>query len=181
VLERDYVEELRALLNLEPEKTEDGKTLLSYRGFTVVWSREDMFDIDHRLREMDRKRIDLRVLSLSTPSVYPFHGAKQIAVTRASNDALARVCKLHPDRFIGLASLPLDNVEAALAELERALALGLKGAAIGSNIDGVALNDARFEPLWARLDALRLPVFEHPMFPRDTSDLNASATRISPT
>jgi aminocarboxymuconate-semialdehyde decarboxylase len=172
VVERDYLEDLRALLNLEAEKTADGKTLLRHRGFTVVWSREDMFDVDHRLREMDRKEIDMRVLSLSTPSVYPWRGQKQIEVARAGNDSLARLCNRHPDRFVGLATLPLSDVDAALVELDRALALGLKGAAIGSNIDGVPLNDARFEPLWARLDANRLPVFEHPMFPRDTSDLN---------
>ncbi len=172
VVEPDYIEDLRTLLKLDLEKTDDGKTLFRHRGFTVAWSRPDMFDIDHRLREMDRKGIDIRVLSLSTPSVYPWHGQKQIEVTRASNDALARLCKRHPDRFIGFASLPLSDVNAALAELDRALGLGLKGAAIGSNIDGVALNDPRFEPLWARLDAQRLPVFEHPMFPRDTGDLN---------
>jgi aminocarboxymuconate-semialdehyde decarboxylase len=172
VVERDYLEELQALLDLEAEKTADGKTLLRHRGFTVAWSREDMFDVDHRLREMDRKGIDMRVLSLSTPSVYPWRGQKQIEVARAGNDALARLCVRHPDRFVGLATLPLSDVDAALLELERALALGLKGAAIGSNIDGVPLNDARFEPLWAHLDAGRLPVFEHPMFPRDTSDLN---------
>ena len=64
-------------------------------------------------------------------------------------------------------------MNAALAELDRALGgSGSRALAIGSNIDGVALNDPRFEPLWARLDALRLPVFEHPMFPRDTGDLN---------
>ena len=43
--------------------------------------------------------------------------------------------------------------------------------AIGSNIGGPPLNDARFEPLWAKINALRLPVVEHPMFPRDTSDM----------
>jgi aminocarboxymuconate-semialdehyde decarboxylase len=47
----------------------------------------------------------------------------------------------------------------------------MKGVAIGSNIGGPPLNDARFEPLWAKLDAMRLPVFEHPMFPKDTSEM----------
>jgi aminocarboxymuconate-semialdehyde decarboxylase len=47
----------------------------------------------------------------------------------------------------------------------------MKGVAIGSNIGGPPLNDTRFEPLWAKLDAMRLPVFEHPMFPKDTSEM----------
>ena len=172
IVDRDYVEALTRLRGLTAERTADGKTLLRRDGFTVAWSRPDMFDIDHRLREMDRKGIDLRILSLSTPNVYPWGGAEQVRMARFVNDALARLCRAHPDRFAGLASLPLADTEAALAELERARGeLGMKGVIIGSNADGMAMNDARLEPLWARLDALRLPVFEHPMFPKDTRDL----------
>src|SRR5262249_53139279 len=137
-----------------------------------AWSRADMFDADHRLREMDRKRIDVRILSLSTPNVYPWGAAAQVKVARKVNDALARLCRAHPDRFLGLASLPLAHTGAALAELDRAVQeLGMKGVVIGSNVDGMAMNDARMEPVWARINALRLPVFEHPMFPKDTSAL----------
>ncbi len=59
-----------------------------------------------------------------------------------------------------------------MRELDRAVhELGLKGVAIGSNIGGLPLNDARFEPLWEKINALRLPVVEHPVFPRDTADM----------
>lgn len=172
IVDRDYVEALTRLRGLAAERTADGKTLLRRDGYTMAWSRPDMFDIDHRLREMDRKRIDVRILSLSTPNVYPWGGAAQVAMARQANDALARLCRAHPDRFVGLASLPLADTAAALAELGRAVdELGMKGVIIGSNVDGMAMNDARMEPVWARIDALRLPVFEHPMFPRDTRDL----------
>jgi aminocarboxymuconate-semialdehyde decarboxylase len=114
----------------------------------------------------------VRILSLSTPNVYPWGGAAQAAMARQVNDALARLCRAHPDRFVGLASLPLADTGAALAELERALGeLGMKGVVIGSNVDGMAMNDARMEPVWARINALRLPVFEHPMFPKETAGL----------
>jgi aminocarboxymuconate-semialdehyde decarboxylase len=172
IVDRTYMAELRALLQLEGEPTGDGAILYRRNGTTVAWTREDMFDIPFRIGEMNRKGIDVRVLSLSTPNVYDWRGAAQVDVARRINDALAAVCRDHPERFVGLASLPLDDVDASLAELERATGeLGMKGLIIGSNIDGVALNDARYEPLWARIDALRLPVFEHPMFPKDTSDL----------
>ncbi len=167
-----YMEELQGLLRLAAERTGDGKTLLRHQGYTLAWSRPDMFDIDHRLRDMDRKGIDMRVLSLSTPNVYPWSGDAQICMTRHVNDELARLCRAHPDRFVGLASLPLSDVEASLAEIERAVGeLGMKGVIIGSNVGGQPLNDARFEALWAKINALKLPVFEHPMFPKDTSDL----------
>jgi aminocarboxymuconate-semialdehyde decarboxylase len=171
IVDRTYIERLGSTLKLETEKTADGKTLFRHNGYTVAWSRDDMFDIDERLRQMDRKKIDVRVLSLSTPNVYLWDEKVQIGVTRDINDALARICRQHPDRFTGLASLPLKNVGASLQELDRCIGeLGMKGVAIGSNIDGSALDEPQYEPLWRRIDALRLPVFEHPMFP-DTTNL----------
>ena len=172
IVDREYLEALIRLGGLEAERTGDGKTLFRKDGTTVAWSRPDMFDIDHRLREMDRKGIDLRILSLSTPNVYPWGGAAQVKMARHVNDAMARLVRAHPDRFVGLASLPLADTEASLTELDRCVnELGMKGVIIGSNVDGMAMNDARMEPVWARINALRLPVFEHPMFPKDTSGL----------
>jgi aminocarboxymuconate-semialdehyde decarboxylase len=169
----DYLEDLKRVLGLEISSTADGKTLMRHNGCTLAWTRSDMFDPAERLRDMDKKGIDIRVLSVSTPNVYPWTGAEQIAVTRKVNDALARYCRAHPDRFIGFASLPLHDIDASLQEIDRAVGeLGMKGLAIGSNVAGPPLNDARFEPLWAKINALRLPVFEHPMFPKDISDLN---------
>jgi aminocarboxymuconate-semialdehyde decarboxylase len=131
-----------------------------------------MFDARSRLRDMDAKGIDMRVLSVSTPNLYPWQGAEQVAMARHVNDALAKYCRAHPDRFVGLASLPLHDVGASLAEIDRAVGeLGMKGVTIGSNIGGPPLNDARFEPVWAKINALKLPVFEHPMFPKDTSEM----------
>src|SRR5262249_36419286 len=105
-------------------------------------------------------------------NVYPWGADAQVKVARKVNDALARLCRAHPDRFLGLASLPLADTRAALAELDRAVQeLGMKGVIIGSNVDGMAVHRARMEPVWARINALRLPVFEHPMFPKDTSAL----------
>lgn len=171
-VDRHYLDELARLLPLDVTTTDDGKTLLRHDGTTLAWTRPDMFDIDHRLRDMDKKGIGRRVLSLSTPGVYPWAAAAQVGIARHVNDTLARDCRAHPDRFAGLASLPLGDVEASLAEIDRAVGeLGLQGVAIGSNIGGPPLNDPRFEPLWAKIDDMRLPVFEHPMFPRDTSDL----------
>lgn len=172
IVDATYMKRLRDALGLQPQHTDDGKTLYRHQGYTIAWERPDMYDIDHRLREMDRKGIDIRVLSLSTPNVYCWPEAEQIGVTRDINDALAALCRAHPDRFVGLGSLPLANVDASLEELDRCVGeLGMKGVMIGSNIDGVALNDARFEPLWARLNELKLPVYEHPMFPKDTTGL----------
>ena len=123
-----YMARLRDVLSLEAQHTDDGKTLYRHDGYTIAWERPDMYDIDHRLREMDRKGIDIRVLSLSTPNVYCWPEGGQVGVTRDINDALAVLCRSHPDRFVGLGSLPLVDVEASLAELDRCVGeLGMKG------------------------------------------------------
>jgi len=171
-LDRPYLDRLARVMGLGVETTSDGKTLLRERGATIAWSRPDMFQVEHRLADMAQKGIDMRVLSISAPNIYPWPAAEQAAIARHVNDALAYYCHAHPDQFIGLASLPLGDVDASLREIDRAVhELGLKGVAIGSNVGGVPLNDARFEPVWARINALRLPVVEHPVFPRDTSDM----------
>jgi aminocarboxymuconate-semialdehyde decarboxylase len=128
-----------------------------------------MFDVDARLRKMDALGIDMRVLSLSTPNVYEWQGARQVEMTRHMNDVTAALVRKHPDRFAGLGSLPLDDIKEALNELDRITGeLDLCGVTIGSNVAGLPVNHPKFEPVWARLDALRLPVFEHPMFPANT-------------
>jgi len=172
-VDRHYLDELTRVMRLDTEPTVDGKTLLRERGATIAWTRPDMFAVKHRLGDMAHKNIDVRVLSVSAPNVYPWPVTEQVEIARHVNDALSRYCRAYPEKFIGLASLPLADVDASLREIDRAIdELGLQGVAIGSNIGGgLALNDARFEPLWAKINALRLPVVEHPVFPRDTSDM----------
>lgn len=171
-VDRHYLDELTRVMRLDTEPTADGKTLLRERGVTIAWTRPDMFAVEHRLADMAHKNIDMRVLSVSAPNVYPWPVTEQVEIARHVNDALSRHCRAYPKKFIGLASLPLADVDASLREIDRAVhELGLQGVAIGSNIGGLALNDARFEVLWAKINALRLPVVEHPVFPRDTSDM----------
>ena len=170
IVDREYLDDLVSMLGLETESTDDGKRLFRRNGSTVAWSRTDMFEVDRRLMEMDKKGIAVRILSLSAPNVYLWDDAHQVAAARQINDALAKLCRQHPDRFIGLASLPLKDIECSLAELDRCIdELGMKGVTIGSNVDGLQLDDPKFEPIWARINELRLPVFEHPMFPNNSA------------
>jgi aminocarboxymuconate-semialdehyde decarboxylase len=166
VFDRGYFDAMLKDMVLEVETTPSGQTLLRKDGYTYMWWRDEFFDIDARLRVMDRQGIDMRALSLSSPSVYDWSGPRQVEMARYMNDVTAEIVKTHPDRFLGLGTLPLSNIEASLKELDRITGeLGMRGVMIGSNIAGVQLNDACFEPIWAKIDSLRLPVFEHPMFP----------------
>ena len=152
-------------------RTPQGQTLMRRNGYTYMWYREEFFDIDERLRVMDKQGIDMRVLSLSSPNVYDWQRRA------AGGDGAADERRDRGDR--ARASRPLRRrrqpaargCRASLAELDRIVGeLGLHGVMIGSNVAGVQVNDRRFEPVWARIDELRLPVFEHPMFPPDTAE-----------
>src|SRR5204862_7962028 len=84
---------------------------------------------------------------------------------RALNDGLAAAARAFPDAFVGLATLPLQDLPAALAELERAVHdLGLAGVEIATNLNGVELDDPTLDPFWARAEALRLAVLIHPHY-----------------
>jgi aminocarboxymuconate-semialdehyde decarboxylase len=165
VFDRRYFDALWQDFKLEKSTTAQGQTLMRKNGYTYMWFREPFFDVEHRLKVMDKQGIDMRVLSLSSPNVYDWQGARQVEMARLMNDATAAIVRSHPDRFAGVGSLPLADVASSLEEMDRVVELGLHGVMIGSNVAGVQVNDPRFEPVWAKLDSLRMPVFEHPMFP----------------
>jgi aminocarboxymuconate-semialdehyde decarboxylase len=121
------------------------------------------FETRPRIAEMDKTRVDMQVLSLCPPMVYWADGDLGPRLARTFNDELAAAVDEEPDRLAGLATVPLQDVAAATAELERAIGLGLKGVAIGSNVNGKDLDHADFLPFFAKAEALRALVFIHPL------------------
>src|SRR5262249_49583770 len=119
--------------------------------------------------ELDACGIELAVLSLTSPGVQgePDPG-RAIELALEANERLAEIVARHPTRYAGLAALPLQDPERAADELERCLALGLRGAMVHgypSTRDpevGLYYDDPRFEPFWARVEALGVPVYLHP-------------------
>jgi aminocarboxymuconate-semialdehyde decarboxylase len=121
-------------------------------------------ELKPRLAEMDRAGVDLQVLSLNPPMVYWAGAELGVRLARQYNDELAATVVSAPDRLAGLATLPLHDVPAAIAEMERAMGpLGLRGVYIGSNVGGKDLDHPDLVPFFARAEALRAPVFIHPI------------------
>jgi aminocarboxymuconate-semialdehyde decarboxylase len=85
-----------------------------------------------------------------------------IEVVDLLNSAAARAQASHPDAFYGLAVLPMQDTSAALGSLERAVAHGLRGICMFSNINGGDIADRELWPIYQRAEELGLPVFLHP-------------------
>ena len=123
------------------------------------------FDIAHRLRDMDASGVDVQVLS-ATPQTYLYNqDAALCAVTAGiQNDQIAKHVADHPQRFLGIATLPMQDPQRAADELTRAMRkLNLRGAMIGSNVMGKNLDDPNLEPLWAAAEQLNAFMFVHPV------------------
>jgi aminocarboxymuconate-semialdehyde decarboxylase len=138
-----------------------------------------LYDLDLRFRVMDRLGDYRQVLTLATPPLEQVaSGAALRDLAAMANDALAELCQQYPDRFVGFAAgLPMDDPDAAVRELERAVSsLGAFGAQIFTNVNGHALDEPRFEPLFERFAALDKTIwvhgarsFVHPEFVGDES------------
>lgn len=119
---------------------------------------------EYRLPEMDESGIDIQVLSLTVPGMQiDLESAAARDNARFANDYLAKVITAHPDRFRGFAALPMQDPDAAVAELQRCVGeLGFCGALVNDHTQGVYLDDPRYEELWATFENLGLPLYIHP-------------------
>ncbi|MDB5570754.1 MAG: amidohydrolase [Hyphomicrobiales bacterium] len=118
-----------------------------------------------QIADMDRRGIDLGVISTSTvsQSVFWAQGPLAAELDRAANDRIADWVARYPDRFAGAFTLPLQDMDLALAELARCdETLRLSVVNLPACVDGRYLGDARFAPLWREIEARRLTAFVHP-------------------
>jgi aminocarboxymuconate-semialdehyde decarboxylase len=119
-----------------------------------------------KIEAMDRHGIDMQAFTLSTPALNLFgpDEAKSCReAARIANDGIAEVVASRPDRFIGVATLPMTDMEAALSELERVNRLGLRGVQIFSHVGGRPLDGPEFFPLYEKISEYDLPILLHPV------------------
>src|SRR5262245_60329320 len=121
-------------------------------------------NLDLRLKAMDAQRVTVHALSLNPPMVYWAAEALGVRLARLVNDAMAAATRAHPERFVALATLPMQDPEAAVAEVARAVTkLGCRGIYLGTNVRGKELTDPSFLPVFEQIDALGAPIFLHPL------------------
>ena len=126
--------------------------------------RAKLTSVEARLAQMDKLGIDMQAIS-PAPSQYYYWADPELGrgVARLVNDNIAGIVAAHPDRFVGMGTVPLQAPELAVAELERmAKELGLRGVEICTDVAGEELSSARFRPFFAKAEELGVVVFMHP-------------------
>lgn len=134
------------------------------QGYTLPFSHEAYSDVDARLALMDRLGIERQVLSMGQLfGIQCLPVEEAIPLTRLFNEELAALCYRQPERFSGIALLPMDDIGAAVAEYRRARAeLGLLGAIIPANHMDTRAEAETISPLFAAAQELEGWIFVHP-------------------
>jgi aminocarboxymuconate-semialdehyde decarboxylase len=122
-------------------------------------------DIAYRTGVLDLEGVDRQLISLTCPGTLLEAPAQSASLAARVNDALADIMETRGDRFTALATLPLNDPEASVAEFERILVLGFPGCMVFGNVNGIPLADRRFWPLWERAGDARSVMYIHPTFP----------------
>jgi hypothetical protein len=126
-----------------------------------------MLDLgEARIAGMDAAGIDMQILSSGGNLFQNLESSVAVDGSRRSNDYLAEMIAVHPDRFAGLAALPTPNPVAAAKELERSVnELGFKGAMIMGLTNGRFLDDQDYWPIFEAAESLGVPIYLHPAVP----------------
>jgi predicted TIM-barrel fold metal-dependent hydrolase len=131
-------------------------------------AQEHFIVIEERLKGMDAMAIDMEVLSIN-PFWYRTERELAERIVRINNEKLAELCAARPERFAAFGSLALQYPDLAVEQLDTAVKkLGLRGAAIGASVQGEDFSAPRFDPVWAKAEALGCVLFIHP---QSTPDL----------
>lgn len=146
------------------ERTSDGKIMLTLPGGRKQGPMDpSYYEIEARLEGLDRQETDLHALSLTTPMCHFSDDNLNRDLAQAYNDETSGYHVAHPDRFIGMITLPMLNAADSIAELERASKLpGMKGVYMGTNVARKNLSEPQFAPIFDKVAEVGLPIFLHP-------------------
>ena len=127
--------------------------------------RPALFDLDIRFRVMDKYEGLRQVLTLGVPPLeYVVSAEEAVDLSKMANDEMADLVTKHPDRFVAaVACLPMNNIDAALKEAERAInGLNFRGVQIYSSINGKPLDTPEFMAIYEKMAEYDLPIWIHP-------------------
>lgn len=155
------------------ERTGPTSSIFYYRGTRLATVNvPGHYDPEPRIADMDRYGIDVQIVSMTTPSVELIPARQGVVWAKKINDYYAEISEQYKGRLYPMATLPYQDITAALKELERAHdKLGAKGIAMFSNIAGKAIYLPEFLPLYEAAEGYGMPIFVHPAPPITTDAL----------
>ena len=163
-----------AYFDLVKTHSSDAGLVKRLAGLRMLW------DMEARATMLAERFPDVvQVLTLSAPAPELLGNASQSPeFARVANDGMAEACRRWPEQFpVFVASLPMNNVKAALEEMDRAIGdLGARGVQVITNVNGRPLDDPEFLPVFERISVKHdLPVWMHPFRPGTTADYAGEA------
>ena len=163
----DTIEREGPKAGVEVSRAGDGRLTASMPGIRLRPNFTPPYiDIDVRLKIMNEARVDVHVLSLTSPMTHWAPPELGVKLAQCFNDACAKVHEQHPTRFVGMATLPMQAPDMAVAEVKRASALpGIRGVYLPTHINGKNLEEKEFWPVYEQCEKLGLPIFLHPVAP----------------
>ena len=163
LLPRDYPRDApECFPRMEPVDGSTARTLIF--GATRFRARDVFFEAERRVEAMAASGVDVEVLTPMPPLLrYDLPVADGLALARHVNEFTARLCSVDPTRLIGLGMVPLQDPDAAAAELAEIGDQGLRGVEIASNVMDASIGDERFLPFFAEAERLGLAIFVHAM------------------
>lgn len=156
---------------LEVSRNEDGAVTAMLPGYHPysggrMTFRRNMSEVDLIVKMADERRVDLSVLTQTNPHVLWAPPAFGLKLAQTINDATAALHVKHPKRFLGAITLPLQDVQLSLEELERAAKLpGMRAVNVTENVLGKNLSEKSLWSLYERIESLDLPIFLHNVDP----------------
>lgn len=172
---RLYSLKIDAFTHILPRNYKD--RLLSILPSDSYWHRikdnPSLYDLEHRFKMMDRFEGLTQVLTLHSPPVETIVGPeKAVELAKLANDEMAELVQKYPERFVAaIACLPMNNTDAVLQEIDRAVSeLKFRGVQIYSPTNDKPLDSMEFMPIYEKMSQYNLPIFLHPYRYQTTED-----------
>jgi predicted TIM-barrel fold metal-dependent hydrolase len=150
-----------------------------YRNKQIIEAIPTTYDLDIRFRVLDKYGDMVQVLTLGAPPIEAIAEPKQaLELARMANDEMAELVTKYPDRFVSaVASLPMNNIDSALKEVDRAINdLKFRGVQIYTSINGRPIDHPEFLPLYEKMATYNLPIWIHPVREITTPDYAGEST-----
>jgi aminocarboxymuconate-semialdehyde decarboxylase len=125
--------------------------------------KENAWNADLRIKEYENFNTQVQVVC-TIPVMFSYWARPLdcLELSRYLNDHIAELIQKYPKQYLGLGTLPMQDSELAIQELERCKEIGLQGVQIGSNINDLNLNEERFFPIFEACEKLNMAVLVHP-------------------